>query len=146
MKRNSTNIIYGLISLSIFLVSLSLCILDWVIPLNLWIHPILTLFFFLFVGFGVLCLFIGFSKKSHFHFFLSTILLSLALFYLLFQYIVWWLSIICVVIFAISMSIISTMVCGNITEKVDNNHLDSNKKKTNSDVGAEELPKIKSFK
>lgn len=147
MKKSLSKVFLGLISICIILASLVLCILDWAIPLNIWVHPILTLLFCLFVGFGAVCITVGITKKSSWYFFLSTILFSLAIFYVLFQYVVWWLCIIVELVFAICMSIASVIVCGNKTEQVDNeelkqkNVLDSQKSEQK-----EELPQIKSFK
>jgi hypothetical protein len=148
MKKLSNNVLYGIISLCITLASLVLFVLDWAVPLNIWIHPVLTLLFALFLGFGLFCVILGISKKSSWFMFLSTILLSLALFYVLIQYITWWVCLIIVVFYAICSSIMSVIVCGNKTEMVDTDEIIKNGERVAPAVEEtkEELPKLKSFK
>lgn len=155
MKNNKKRLITGIISIIILLVSLTITLCDALIPLDIWIHPALTFFFCLFVGFGALCLGFGFAKKSVWYFFLSAVLLGLAFAYAMSQYVEWWIGVIIVgVVWAIfgTLSIISN---GNRTEDIALNksadyknyeQRKAEKEEAEKNAEPQELPKIKSFK
>lgn len=156
MKGLGKNTVLYVISLCIVIASFVVMILDFAIPLNFWVHPVLNLFFCLFVGFGVYCLTLGVIKKSPWYFFLSAGQLVIALIYPLIFYKV---NPIIIVVSAIVMmaviSLLSLIVCGNKTEDIALNKSDDyknyeerreEKQKAESEKEPEPLPEIKSFK
>lgn len=154
MEKSSKKIILLCTSLAILVLALTFCLLDALIPLNLWTHPILNFLFVAFAGFGVLSLVYGFKFKSSGYIFLGTILLSLAIFYLFIQFVFWWLSLIIVLFVSVVLSIVSVCCVGNKTEHADNkspDYKDYNQRMLEKEAleqqkEPEELPEIKSFK
>ena len=118
------NLILGVISIAILLVSLAVMLLDIFVPLNFWTHPSLTFFFCAFVGFGITCFVLGFLNKSTWFFFLSSILLGLALFYAMMQYVAWWVGLIIVLVLWIIFAVLSVISLGKKTEYADNDNPD----------------------
>ncbi|MBQ8426998.1 MAG: hypothetical protein IJX16_04475 [Clostridia bacterium] len=152
MKVVKNKLFYSIICIVILLVSLSLMLVDFLIPLNLWTHPVLTFFFCLFVGFGLFSFIYGLKNKSAWFVFISSILLGLASFYALIQYLVWWISIVIVFVLWAMFALLSFMRSGTKTEEVLNDNPEYKdyyqRKKENEDGKreSEELPEIKSFK
>ncbi len=157
MKISKNQLIVSLISIAILIVSLTFALLDALIPLNLFIHPILNFLLVAFIGFGVLTLILGIIKSSPWYMFLSAVLIGLALVYLLIQFLgeMWWLSLLVVGVVWIIFAILSFIYSGNKTENIALNkstdykdYKTRKKEEKNSEDNGEkkELPKIKSFK
>ena len=154
MKISKRQLIVSLISILIVLGSLAFMLCDFLIPLNVWTHPVLNFFFCLFLGFGIMTMVIGFIKSSPWYFFLSSMLFGLTLIYALLQYLPWWIGVVIVVVVWVICAIVSFMSNGSQTENVALNN--SPEYKTYEERKAEEenakteekeeLPEIKSFK
>ena len=99
MKISKKLMLLAIVSLFVLLASLTVMLLDIFIPLDFWTHPVLNFLFCLCVGFGLISLILGFINKSSWHFFISSILLGLALIYLLAQYMYFWIGLIIVACF-----------------------------------------------
>lgn len=154
--KSKKSLVKGLISITILLLSLIFTLIDALVPLKIWTHPILNFLFCNFIGFGIFTLVLGFKKGSVWFFFLSSILLGLAFFYALVQYVAWWLCLLIVSVVWIIFAILSFMSNGSKTEDISLNK-DENyktfeqrkaeeKEKESSEKTKEELPEIKSFK
>lgn len=155
MKITKKQFAVAIISMAILIVSLAITLADALVPLNFWIHPVLTFFFCAFVGFGILLIALGFIKSSPWYFFLSSILIGLALFYAMAQYLEWWLGLIIVGVIWIILATLSIISAGNGTEDIALNKSSDyktyqerveEKKKLEEQKPKEELPEIKSFK
>ena len=155
MKLTKRQMTGSIIALLILLASLALTICDWAIPLNIYVHPILTFFMCLFGGLGIMCFVYGLLRKSPWYFFLSAVLLGLSGFYIAVNHLDWWLSIIIVFVLWAIIALLSYMTAGNKTEDIAlNKSPDYKDYKTRSAEKAaaeaaeepKELPKIKSFK
>ncbi len=155
MKLTKKQLIGSVIALVIVLASLAVMICDWAIPLNIYVHPILTFLMCLFGGLGLMCLVYGFMGKSPWYFFLSAILIGLSGFYIAVNNLVWWISLIIVFVFWAVMGILSYMSAGNKTEDIALNksseYKDYKTRKAEKEAAEaaeepKELPKIKSFK
>ncbi len=155
MKVKKSKLFVVIASLIVLVASLVVMLCDALIPLNFWVHPALNFVFCLFVGFGVICMVLGFVKVSPWHFFLSAILLGLALIYALSQYIVWWIGLIIVAVIWAIFAILSFLIGGGKTEDIALNkspnyktydQRKSEKEKQNAVNTSKELPEIKSFK
>ena len=151
--KNKVSVITAVASVCVLLVSLTVTLLDALIPLSIWDHPVLTLLFCLCCGFGVIALVLGIVKKSPWFTFLSSILLGLAIFYAVAHYVIWWLCLIVVLVFWIIMALVSFLRSGNRTESIalnrdENGNIVKMNYKIDGDKPAEEkeLPEIKSFK
>ena len=94
MKITKKQLIISIISILIILFSVALGLLDVIIPLNLWTHPVLNVLFVLFVGFGCMCFVLAFLSKSPWYFFLGSILVALAIVYVFVQYLPWWIGVV----------------------------------------------------
>lgn len=145
-----------LVSISILIVSLVITLLDAFIPLNIWVHPILTFLFCLAVGFGILCVVLAFIKKSAWCFFVSSILLGLSFIYAFSCSLKskWWISLIIVVIVWAILALSSIMHAGNKTEDISLNKSEEYKnyqqrklerEQAEKEKQEEPLPEIKSF-
>lgn len=155
MKITKKQLAVTLIGIAILVVSLVVTLLDALIPLNIWVHPALTFLFCVFVGFGVLLSVLGFTHKSVFYFFLSSVLLGLALVYALSNYIEWWIGLIVVVVVWAIFGCVSFIANGNKTEDIALNkspdYKDYKQRKAEKEAAEQaeekkELPEIKSFK
>ena len=155
MKVSKKSITLGIISLIIVLASITLCILDWAIPLNIFIHPVLTLLLVAFAGFGLLTLVLAFSKKSPWFFFASALLMGPAVLYVTIMYLDWWISLIIMLAVWAVWGILSVIVCGNKTEAIAENespdYKDYEERRREKELEeamnpAEPIPQIKSFK
>lgn len=157
MKLSNKQLSISIASIAILVVSFAVMLLDAIIPLNIWLHPILTFLFCNFIGFGIICLILGFSKKSPWYFFISAILIGLAFVYAFAcsapEY--WWISVVAVVVIWIIFAVLSFMVSGNQTEDIAINKSSSYKnyeqrkierEKAESKKEEKSLPEIKSFK
>ncbi|MCQ2387327.1 MAG: hypothetical protein MJ066_02645 [Clostridia bacterium] len=155
--KNSKIDVYLKISYAVVLaLSLIMAILDAVVPLNIWIHPIMTFLFFIFAGFGVVFYVSGFLKRSPYNFFLGAFFISLAIIYAFccsFDRL-WWLIFIVIPVLLALTAIISNLFNGNITEYADNDSDDyknyqerkaEEEKKEEKEI-KKELPELKSFK
>ena len=151
------NVLLGLLSICIFVLSLTFAIVDWAVPLKIWTHPILNFLLGLAVGFGIMALALAFKNRSPWYFFLSVTLFGTAALYVTLQYIVWWLCLIIIVVLIAVTAITSVMVAGNKTEEIALNKSPDyktfeerkaeEKEKAASEEKAEKpLPQIKSFK
>ncbi len=152
MKISKIKKIAALTSVSILLVALAITLCDALIPLNIWLHPVLTFLFVSFIGFGVLCMVVAFVKHSTWYFFLSFIMLAAALSYALFSIgLPWWLIvIICCVLAAIAITV-SLIANGSITEYADNESADyknyrQRTKEKGSFQSGDDILEVKSFK
>ena len=152
--KTSKRVFLGVIAIVIVSAALVFALLDALIPLNIWTHPVLNFLFAICAGFGIMALAFGFKKSSPWYFFLSSILLGLAFFYVLMQYVLWWICLIIVVVVWTIFGIVSFMSAGNQTEDIALNKSPDYKtfeqrkaEKANQEPeGKKELPKIKSFK
>ena len=154
MKLSKNSLIIGIVSIVVLLVSLTVTLLDVFVPLNFWTHPILTFLFCIFLGFGITCLVLGYSKKSAWYVFIGAVMFGLALLYALLQYVFVWLAIlVCVVVVAI-LAIYNVMRSGSKTEFAlneeegykDYKQRKEEKKELEAQEDKPELPNIKSFK
>ena len=155
MKLTKKQLAGSIIALLIVLVSLAVTICDWAIPLNIYVHPVLTFFMCLFGGLGIMCLVYGIIGKSPWYFFLCAVLLGLSGFYIAVNNIAWWISLIIVFAFWVIIGILSYITAGNKTEDIALNkspeYKDYKTRKAEKEAAEaaaepEELPKIKSFK
>ncbi len=155
MKKSKSRLVIGVAAIFILLVSLAVTLCDAFIPLNIWIHPVLTFIFCLFVGFGILCIFLGFARKSVWFFFLSAIMIGLAFLYAASMELEWWIGLIILVVIWAIFGIISIVYNGNRTEDIALNkspdYKDYEQRKAEKEAAEKneepkELPKIKSFK
>ena len=155
MKISKKQLLISVVSLAILVVSILFLLLDVLLPIGLWMHPALNFLFVNFVGFGVLTLVLGFSRKSPWYFFLSGLLIGLAVVYALIQYVEWWAAILIAVAIWIVFAIISFIKAGNKTEEIAMNtssdyknyeQRKAEKEAAEADKVPEELPKLKSFK
>ena len=111
----------NIISILILLVAVSFAVFDAVVPsFNLWVHPVLTFFFVLFLGFGIKTFVLGFIRSSAWNFFLSAILLGFAFAYGFICSFTefWWLAIIIVGVLWAIVALLSISVNGNGTEDI----------------------------
>lgn len=147
-------LLLGVSALTVLTLSLVFALLDALIPLKIWTHPVLNFLFALCIGFGIMMLTMAFMKKSPWFFFLSAVLLGLALFYVLMQYITWWIVLIILVVVLAIFAVISFMTAGNETEDISLNKSPDYKnyeqrkagEQAQDKEGEQPLPKIKSFK
>ena len=155
--KTKRNLLLGIISICILVLSLAFALVDAIVPLNLWTHPVLNFLFGIFVGFGIMTLVLAFRKALPWFFFVSAILLSLAGLYVVCQYFVWWICIIIIVVFLAIFAVVSLMTAGNMTENIalnkspDYKTFEQRKAEEKEKASGEEktekpLPKIKSFK
>lgn len=144
-------------SIAILVVSLIITLCDALVPLDIWVHPILTFLFCAFVGFGVLLIVCAFIKHSPFYFFLSAAFLGLALFYAVINYTEWWIALIALFVTWGVFACLSFLVNGNKTEDIVLNKSENYKNyeqrraekqaaEASEEANPKELPKIKSFK
>lgn len=153
MKITKKQLIVSLISILIVLGSLAFMLCDFLIPLNVWTHPILNFFFCVFLGFGILTMVFGFIKSSPWYFFLSSIQFGLTLIYALLQYLPWWIGVVIVVAVWIIFAIVCFISNGNQTESIalnESKEYKSYEERKAEEENAkteenEELPEIKSF-
>lgn len=156
MKKLGKNTLLYIISICIFVVALVMAIVDFAVPLNLWIHPLLNFLFFIALGFGIMCFALGFIKKSPWYFFLSAMLLAISLVYVLIGFkVVWYIVVISVVALLLVIMSLSFITAGNKTEDIalnkseDYKNYEQRKAEKEQAVAVqeqEELPQIKSFK
>ena len=155
MKIKGKQLALAVTSIIVLIVSLTVMLLDIFVPLAFWTHPVLNFLFCMFVGFGVICMGLGFSKTSPWYFFLSSILLGLALIYALMQYILWWIGLIIVGVIWCIFAVLSFIVAGNKTEDIALNkspdyktyeQRKAEKEEQEANKEPEKLPEIKSFK
>ena len=150
MKKS--NLVIGIVSILIVLASLTFMLCDIFIPIYLWYHPVLNFLAFILIGFGVLCLVLGIIKKATFYYFLSILFLAPAIFYILIQYIKWWIVSVIIICLCSVLAIIGVILFGNKSESIALNESPNykNYKERYAEKQAneiqEELPKIKSFK
>ncbi len=155
--KSKKRLLLGITSICILVLSLVFALLDALIPLNIWTHPVLNFLFGIFVGTGIVSLFLAFKNKLPWFFFISAIFLGFALFYVLIQYVPWWICLIIVVADWGIFTVTSYMVCGNQTEDIalnkspDYKTFEERKAEEKEKAKMEEqpekpLPKIKSFK
>lgn len=156
MKITKSALVYAIISLIIILASFTVMLLDALIPLNIWVHPVLTFLLCLFIGFGVLTFVKAVIAKSPWFFMLSAILLGFALLYVLINTIIfWWIAVIAVIILWGIVALFSFVSAGNKTESIalnkDPEYKDYKTRKAEKEQQEklekeEPLPEIKSFK
>lgn len=158
MKITKKQLVITLLSILICVVALTFTILDATGTITLWSylwHPAFTFLLFAFAGFGIICIVLGVSKKSPWFYFLSAILLGLALFGILIHYLAWWICLIAIIVLWIISALLSFISTGNKTESIALNDKPDYKNykerreeklKAEQEKGEEELPEIKSFK
>ena len=150
MKKS--NLVIGVVSILIILASLAFMLCDIFIPIYLWYHPVLNFLAFILIGFGLLCIVLGVIKKSTFYYFLSVLFLTPAIFYILIQYIKWWIVLIILICLCSVLAILGVILFGNKSESIALNELPDYKNykeryaEKQANATQEELPKIKSFK
>ena len=156
--KNGKNLVLGIVSITILVASLAFALVDAFLPLNLWVHPILNFFFGIFAGFGVTVLVLAIKDKATWYFFISAILLALAVLYVLIAYsVVWWTIIISIAVLLAVFAIVSVMVAGNMTEDISLNKspdyktfeqrkAEEKEKEQNQEKEEKPLPELKSFK
>ncbi len=157
MKINKSQLVTSIASIAIFLISLAVMICDFVIPLDLWTHPILTFIFCLSVGFFVLSILLGMVKKSVWYLFLGAICVTFSIIYPFAHTDFWWIGIIVTIVSWALIAIISYILMGSRTEDIALNKSPEYKnykqraaekqeaEKAEQEL-QEELPQIKSFK
>ena len=118
MKITKKQIVFYLISILIVLFSIAFLLCDYLIPLNFWTHPILNFLFLLCAGFGVEIFVYAFINKSSWFVFVSSILLGLAIIYILAQFLVWWIGLIVIVSVWFIIIFINVIFIGNKTEDI----------------------------
>ena len=154
MKNTNTRKILSLISILIVLASTALMFVDIFTDFTFGFHPALTFLFVLLAGFGIMSLSLGITRKSPAYFFLSSLLLGLALLYVFIIYVkAWWLIIILMFVVWSLMAILSLMRNGNRTEDIalnkDENYKNYQQRKAEKalqEEKEEKIPEIKSFK
>ena len=152
MKKSKFVITIAVISVVILLISLTITLLDALIPWGLWVHPVLNFLFFNFVGFGIITAITAFKKSSPAYWSLSAIMLGLCCFYVVMQYTFWWIALIATIVLWLVFTIISVVVFGNKTEEIalnkssDYKDYEQRKKEKEENKEKEPLPEIKSFK
>ena len=155
MKITKSKLILGILAIVIVVSALAFMLCDILIPLNLWVHPVFNFLFVIFAGFGVICAVVAFINKSSSYFFICAILLGLASFYVLVNYIEWWIAIIIVAVLATIICLLSFITSSNKTENIalnsspdyknyEQRKAEEQKLKEKEEV--EKLPEIKSFK
>ena len=155
--KSKKSIVLGILSVCIIAVALIFTLLDALIPLNVWTHPVLNFLFCICLGFGIMVLSLAFIKQSTWFFFVSAILFGLSFFYVLIQYIPWWLCLIIVIALWVLFAIMSVMVAGNMTESIslnkspdyktfDERKAEEKAKEVATEKPEKPLPEIKSFK
>ena len=155
--KSKKSIVLGILSVCIIAVALIFTLLDALIPLNVWTHPVLNFLFCICLGFGIMVLSLAFIKQSTWFFFVSAILFGLSFFYVLIQYIPWWLCLIIVIALWVLFAIMSVMVAGNMTESIslnkspdyktfDERKAEEKAKEAETEKPEKPLPEIKSFK
>ncbi len=154
MAKNKKRLINGIISILILVASLVVMILDFAIPLNIWVHPILTLLLCLFGGFGLFMIIGGIAQKSAFKFFIGAGLFALALLYVLCCEVKWWIAIIAVIVFLFVMAVLNGIINGNSADDSAMNkdgddyktYAERKKEQPADDAEETEIPELKSFK
>lgn len=149
----------GIYSIIVFLTALAFMICDFVMDINVLVHPILNFLLIVFGGFGLFNLVVGFIKKYPAYFFLSGILISLSALYVLLSAVdPWWIAIITFVVICIIFVCLSLVVCGNKTENIalnksseyktyeERKEIKEEQDRIEREVEEENLPKIKTFK
>ncbi len=152
MKVAKNKIFYGIISIFILLVSLTFSIVDFIVPLNFWTHPVLNFAFLICLGFGLFGIIYGLKNKASMFVLAGAFLLGLASYYAFFQYLGWFMPLIIVFTIWAIFAIIGYVRIGIIAEQALNDSpeykadLIKNGIGLNGDAETEELPEIKSFK
>lgn len=157
--KTKKNLLLGVLSICIFVLSLTFAILNAVLPFDFLTHPILNFLLGLAIGFGIMTLVLGFKNRSPWFFFLSAILLGLAVLYVTLYYLwsLWWL---CILIFVVLLAVVamtSVMTAGNKTEEIalnkspdyktfEERKAEEKAKAANEEKTEKPLPQIKSFK
>ena len=118
MKISKYQLFRVLFLMATMLGALAFSLCDYLLPLRLWTHPALNFLFVIFLGFGVSSLIRALIKKAPIFFFLTALFFAPSLFYILIQYLAWWICIICVVVLCSIIATLSYIVCGNVTESV----------------------------
>ena len=142
MKVNKKQLTVAILSIAILLAGIVVLILQYALPFAFMTHPILNMLFIYAICFGIMACVFGITKKSPWYYFLSAILLSLAIIYVF-------------VLFDLIVAIFSYISAGNKTESIalndspDYKNYEQRKAEKETKEAAEEkpeLPKIKSFK
>ena len=155
--KTKRNLILPVLSICVLTAALAFALIDALVPLDLWTHPLLNFLFCNAVGFGIIAIYLAFTKSAPWYFFVSAVLLGLALLYVLAQYLIWWICLLIVVVVWAIVGIISFMKAGNQTEDIALNKSPNYKtfeqrkaeeaaKKAEDAKTAKPLPEIKSFK
>ena len=121
MKITKKQLSVAIVSILILVGALTFLLCDLLIPLHLWTHPILNFLLVLFLGFGITCLVLAIFNRQPWYFFISSGLLALSLFYIVVQYIYFWVALIIAVVFIAIMVIICFIFNGNKTENISLN-------------------------
>ena len=155
MKITKKQLAISLIAILITLASFTIMLLDFLIPLKIWVHPILTFLLCMCSGFGVMSIVLAFIKKSPWYFFLSAVLLGLSVIYVMLQFLPWWIGVAGVGVLLIIIAIICFIVTNNKTDSIALNNSPEYKNyeqrkqekiEQEKEQATEELSKIKSFK
>ncbi|MBP5466897.1 MAG: hypothetical protein J6Y43_04990 [Clostridia bacterium] len=155
--KTKKNLVLAVLSVCILALSLAFALVDALVPLEVWTHPLLNFLFCVLLGFGIMTVYLGFAKSSPWYFFLSSIMLGLAFFYALVQYVPWWICLLIVIVVWAIFGIMSFMKAGNQTEDIALNKSPDYKTfeqrkaeeaaaKAEEKKNAKPLPEIKSFK
>ncbi len=122
MKKSLKNNLDYVVSILTLLISLAITVCDAVIEgFDFWTHPILNFLFFVATLYGVYVLIKGIFTRNPWQFFISGILLSLALLYALLHYLFIWLTLVILFCFIAIIALTSLAVCGNKTENIAKN-------------------------
>lgn len=155
MRKSKNQVLLSIISILIIIVAIAVMICDWAVPLNIFMHPVLTFFMIVFGGFGILCYALGGVKKSSWFFLIGAFQIGLVIIYVLICVrVYWYIALIVMLSFWTITGIVTFLVCGNKTEEIALNKSSNYKdyKQRNAEqqkddnTKNEELPEIKSFK
>jgi len=155
MRKPKNQVLLSIISILIITVAIAVMICDWAVPLNIFMHPVLTFFMIVFGGFGILCYALGGVKKSSGFFLAGAFQIGLVIIYVLICVrVYWYIALIVMLSFWTITGIVTFLVCGNKTEEIALNKSSNYKdyKQRNAEqqkddnTEKEELPEIKSFK
>ncbi len=155
MKITKKQLTIAIVSILVFVGSLTFLLCDLLVPLNLWTHPVLNFLLMLFLGFGITCLVLAICNRQTWYFFLSTGLLALSVLYITIQYLYFWVVLIITFVFIAIMAIVCFIFARNKTEDIALNKspdyknyyqrkAEEEKRKIEQEL--EKLPEIKSFK
>lgn len=161
MKTMKNRLALAIPAIIIVVAALTITLLDALIPLKLFkfpsesVSPLFTFIIFNFCCFGIMCIILGFINKSTWYFFLSGGLLAVSVFFIVAQFVIWWISLIIALVLAIIIGLLSYIDTDKKTEDIALNskpeYKDYKERKAEKEAEEakkepQEMPEIKSFK